>query len=178
MFTYARITGVRRARIRLVSVGAAVVALLFVGCALASESASDQKADAIQRLEAAEHKDLQESTNPKVSPQRQADFAIQAKKADLAIRELQHGYRVPESEIAEATEIPPESVRAVKGRLLEQLKKVREIESRDELTIYVDDPVGLDELREEEARTSAVIEMLEVGEFVPWADIQQALNEK
>ncbi|MGD0075826.1 MAG: hypothetical protein ABSD31_16010 [Candidatus Binataceae bacterium] len=178
MFSYARTIGVRWGQTRLAAVCAFAVVLMFIGCALASDAADEQRAQAIQQLEAAKRKDLQETTNPKVSPARQADFAIQAKKADLAIRELQHGFRVPESEIKEAIEIPPESVRAEKGRLLQRLKEVRDQERRDEQQNYSDDPVGLNRLRQEEARTSDVIEKLEVGEFVPWADIQQALNEK
>lgn len=178
MSLQAQVIGVRYWRTRLTATCAFAATLSFLACAQASESVAARQAETIQQLHIAEQRDLQESKDPRVSPARQADFAVQAEKADLAIRELQHGFDVPQSQIEEATEIPPESVRAQKDQLLERLKQVRRDELRDERLTYEDDPVGLDRLRQEEAKTSSVIEQLEIGEFVPWSEIAQALNEK
>jgi hypothetical protein len=130
----------------------------------------------IQRLQAAQHTDYIEANDSVVSPQRQADFIAHAQMADLAIRKLRHGYSVPQEVIEEATEVPPKSVRAEKGKLLVELEETRQRQLMDEKLDYGDDEVGLDRLHLQEARTSEVIQNLNIDEFVPWTDVVRALG--
>jgi len=176
MSIHTQVVGVRYRRVRLAATCAFAVALSFLGCALAGDSVATRQTAIIKWLQTAEQIDKQESKDPGVSPERQADFAAHAAKADLVIRKLQHGFAVPQSEIEEASEIPAKAVRAHKDQLLAQLKQIRQDETRDERLNYTDDPVGLDRLRQQKAQTSAVIEKLEIGEFVPWTEIVQALQ--
>jgi len=178
MHIYTQTIGARYRRAQLTATCALAVTLSILGCAQAGESVATRQTAAIEWLQTAEQIDLQESKDPSVSVARQADFAAQAAKANLAIRKLEHGFVVPQSEIEAASEIPAKAVRAHKDQLLAQLKQVRQDQARDERLTYADDSVGLDRLRQAESKTSAVIEELEIGEFVPWSEITQALNEK
>ena len=152
-----------------------MIILSLVGPASAQPSADKQAT--IQRLEAAKKRDLAQANDPNVSPQRQSDCAAQAELADDVIRKLQHGIEVPQWQIDIASEVPPKSVRAQKDKLLAALKEVREQQQMAEKRNYGDNQVGLDRLRRREAQTSKVIEKLEIGEFVPWSDIVQALKD-
>jgi len=131
----------------------------------------------IQRLQAAKQKDLSEANDNSVGPARQGDCAAQAELADDVIRKLQHGYDVPKWQIDLASEVPPKSVKAEKDKLLAQLKEVQQKQRNDEKRDYGDNQVGLDRLHEREARTSKVIEKLEIGDFLPWSEIVQALKD-
>ena len=153
-----------------------VVILSILGCALAGSLVESREAT-IQRLQAAKEKDITEATDNSVSPARQADCAAHAEMADLAVKKLQHGFTVQKWEIEEASEVPPKSVRAQKEQLLAELNQVRQQQLRNDKLNYGDNQVGLDRLREQEAQTSKVIEMLDIGEFVPWSDIVQALQQ-
>jgi len=155
---------------------ACVVTFSFVDRAIADEPALVTQ-ETIPKLEAARQKDLSEANDSSVSPQRQADCAAQAQLADDVIKRLQHGFPVPQWQIELASEVPPKSVRAEKEQLLARLKEIREEQQRDERLNYGDNQVGLDRLREREAQTQKVIEKLEIGEFVPWSDVVQALRD-
>ena len=175
MSIHPQVVGVRYRRVRPAATCAFAMALSVLGCALAGDSVATRETAIIKWLQTAEQIDKQESKDPGVSPERQADFAAHAAKADLVIRKLQHGFAVPQSEIEEASEIPARTMRA-REAAAEQLKQIRQDETRDERLNYTDDPVGLDRLRQEKAQTSAVIEKLEIDEFVPWTEIVQALQ--
>jgi hypothetical protein len=163
MSTSTQAIDVRYSRVRLSATCVFAVTLSFLGCALAGDSVAARQTEIIKWLRTAEQVDLQESKDPSVGPARRADLAGQAAKADLAIRKLQHGYPVPQSEIEEASEIPPKSVRVHKDQLLAQLEQVRQDELRDARLTYEDDPVGVNRAIQEEAQTADVIEKLEIG---------------
>lgn len=158
----------------MVSAGALVILLLSWGYPMAEDLANTRAT--INMLQAAKQRDLTEATDDSVSPARRNDCEGHAQMADLAIRQLEHGYAVPKEELDEALEVPPKSVRAQKQKLLALLKQVQERQRAEEKLNYGDNQVGLDRLRVREEQTSKVIEMLEIDEFVPWSEIVLALD--
>jgi hypothetical protein len=158
----------------LVSTCALAISLSSFGHARAGDT-TDTGAT-IEMLQAAKQRDLSQANDSSVSPARRNDCAGHAEMADLAIRQMEHGYAVPKEEIEEALEVPPKSVRAQKQKLLALLREVQERQHAEEKLNYGDNQVGLDRLRVREAQTSKVIETLEIDEFVPWSEIVRALD--
>jgi len=155
---------------------ASLLVVPLVGCEQAKESARAQyRNEMIQRLENAEASDNKIASDEKVTSASAADSALQARKAAHAISALQHGFEVPQSELDDALQVPPGTY--PRAELIKEAKETLQHEHDEERLLYGDDTVGLDELRVRENDTSALLEDLETGEYVPWSQAQQTLRD-
>src|ERR1700722_10526324 len=89
----------------LATVVAAIVLLFFATMALAADQLSttasplsQQTSKLLQQLETAKQTDWNAALDPSVSTVRRGTFLNQMNKADLASKELSHGFTVPQSE--------------------------------------------------------------------------------
>src|ERR1700691_2914084 len=90
-------------------------------------------AQLVERLETAKRLDWTNALDSNVAPTEQEDFLSQMNKADRAIKELTHGFSVPQSEIEDALWVPPKSISAKqKTQLIEQLQNAIEQDDRNE----------------------------------------------
>lgn len=85
---------------------------------------SNQETQLIARLQAAKNQDWEDARDPGVAPVTAEDFLDQMNKAHRAIKELTHGFDVPQQEIADALWIPPKAISPQeRQRLVEQLQE-------------------------------------------------------
>ena len=81
------------------------------------------KAALVEELESAKQEDWSSALDPHVAPSEAEDFLDQMNKADRAIKELTHGFEVPQSEIDDALLVPPKSLSSQKRlQLIRQLQ--------------------------------------------------------
>lgn len=143
-----------------------------------------QRAELIQRLEASKQLDWKNAVDSKVDSVAQDDFLDQMNKADRAIKELGHGFGVPQSEIDDALWIPPKSISPEqRTELIRQLKNVVQQDDRNEQTMLndiawsdSDAPIDTVTFDRQKAFAGNVIEKLEIGEDVHWSAIKEALQ--
>jgi hypothetical protein len=102
----------------------------------------------------------------------------QAQKAQVVVGQLTRGQEVPQPEINDALDVPPESIPA--DAKLELIKKLKLAEGRDELGEQTHGPgndwLAWDSYREQRDRADSIMKALESGEEVPWSQIQAALR--
>jgi hypothetical protein len=166
----------------------ALLILLFV-CAQSAATVtpySRQKNNdqLIQELKTAKSADWENALDPNVAPVTQEDFLDQMNKADRAIKELTHGFEVPQSEIEDALWSPPKSISpGLRITLIHQLEDAVRSDDRNEQAMLNDlawsdsaapaDTVTFDQQR---ALAQGVIKDLEIGEGVHWSTIKEALE--
>ncbi len=151
--------------------------------ALATVQSPQPNSDLIRQLETAKKTDWDEAQDPGVSTIRQGTFLNQMNKADRAIKELSHGFTVPQSEIDDALWTPPKRITAQeRAQLIEQLKQAREQDDRNEQRMLNDlawtnsrAPADTEIFDERKKQIDSVIKNLEIGAPVHWSDIKQAL---
>jgi hypothetical protein len=156
---------------------ASVMALNLSACT-PTQSSQQHQALLIEKLEAAKAIDFQnvrDGNNDKV----QSDDSIyQATKAQKAIEQLQQGEQVPQLEIEDALDVPPESLSRESRE--EMIKELRLSEKHDEIGEETHDPgndwLAWDSYREQRHRAAEISRALEVGVDVPWSKIQEALR--
>ncbi len=148
--------------------------------ALDQTTASDQTANLIKRLSSAKELDESNAFDPDLSPVRREDFAVQAAKADRAIKELQHGFTVEPAEIEDALDIPPRHLAPERRlQLIHQLQSAKALDEQREQEILIywsdDEPMERTEFDLQAERAAAIAKDLQIGESVHWSDIKQAL---
>jgi hypothetical protein len=90
-------------------------------------SLRQNKAQLIHGLETAKGLDWANALDPNVAPVTQEDFLDQMNKADRAIKELTHGFEVPQSEIEDVLWSPPKSISLeLRFQLIRQFKMLSE----------------------------------------------------
>jgi hypothetical protein len=153
------------------------IALTLPACAPA-QSTPQQQAFLIGKVAAAREIDFQnvrDGQHDKV----QADNSIyQAAKAQRVIEQLQQGKEVPQLEIDDALDVPPESLsRGSREELIEELLVAQKC---DELGEDTHDPgndwLAWDSYREQRERAAEMSKALTLGVEVPWSEIQEALR--
>jgi hypothetical protein len=164
--------------------------LLFVFPALAANTSlpatfqSPQvTSNLLQQLEAAKSSDWDLALDPTISSVRQETFLNHMNKADRAIKELSHGFTVPQSELDEALWIAPKHITAEKrAQLIEQLRQARQQDDHSEQRMLTGlawsnsvAPVDTVTFDQRKAQVDAVIKNLEIGAPVHYSDINQAL---
>jgi hypothetical protein len=142
-----------------------------------------QHAVLIQKLKAARMTDENAGHDPMVSPVRQGTFLRQMDKADRAIKELEHGFPVSQSEINDALWIPPKHITPeLRAQLIQQLQQARHQDNINEQQMLYDSAWGHSALidtatfDQRKQLIDSTIEDLEIGEPVHWSDVRQALT--
>jgi hypothetical protein len=143
-------------------------------------SSAQDTAALIKHLQAAKELDDSGAIDAQVRPPRREDFVVQSAKADRAIRELQTGFAVPQSEIDDALEVPPRHLtpehRAQLVKQLTEAKRLDEARAQEILIYWRDDePVERSAFDLQAERAGEIAKDLQLGDSVHWADIQQAL---
>jgi hypothetical protein len=137
----------------------------------------------ILQLKQAKALDENSSKDPSVSSLRREDFFNHATQADLAIRDLERGFFVPEDVLAYALEVPPKHLAPVqRAALIQQLKDaMRKDESREQAVvgwsdnIYNEDPAASSEFGGQVQLAEKEIRNLAEGNHVSWDELQRAL---
>jgi hypothetical protein len=142
-----------------------------------------QHADLIQKLKAARMTDENAAHDPTVSSVRQGTFLNQMDKADRAIRELEHGFAVSQSEINDALWVPPKHITPqLRAQLIQQLEQAKHQDNVNEQQMLYDSAWGhasqIDTATFDQRKRliDSTIEDLEIGEPVHWSDVRQALT--
>lgn len=158
--------------------------------ACASSAAQTQTPARIQNTEAlveelqdAKRLDWVSALDPRVRPSEEEDFLDQMNKADRAIKELTHGFEVPQSEIDDALMVPPRSLSASqRTRLIRQIQDAVEQDDRNEQAMLNDlawsdsaAPADTFKFDQQKELANGVIKNLEIGEDVHWSTIKEAL---
>jgi hypothetical protein len=142
-----------------------------------------QKSQLVELLETAKTADQNGEMDPHVTPMTRDDFIDQKLKVDRVIRELTHGFEVPESEVADSLWVPPKSItdesRTQLIRQLQIAKKEDDHNEQEMMNDYVwgDSIAPLDTVTFDQQMklVDSVIEDLEIGEPVSWSTIREAL---
>ena len=137
----------------------------------------------LEALETAEREDWTNALDPRVAPSEREDFLDQLNKANRAIRELIHGFEVPDAEIEDALVIPPRSLSATQRLLLiQRLQDAVQQDDRNEQAMLNDlawsdsaFPADTAKFDEQKELANEVIKDLEIGEDVHWSRITEAL---
>ncbi len=141
------------------------------------------KATLVEELQSAKQQDWSNALDPHVAPSEEEDFLDQMNKADRAIKELTHGFEVPQSDIAEALVIPPKYLSSNKRKqLIQQLQEAVQQDDRNEQAMLNDlawsssvGPIDTFTFDQQKALAESVIKDLEIGEDVHWSTIKEAL---
>src|SRR5579863_8990910 len=100
---------------------------------------SQQTLQLIQQLDAAKKADWNAALDPSVSPVRRGTFLNQMNKADLASKELSHGFTIPQSEIEDALWAPSKHIsQGERVQLIRQLKQARQQDDQNEQNMLND----------------------------------------
>jgi hypothetical protein len=150
--------------------------------AMASNSTSATP-QLIARLEQSKAQDEESLKDPTLSISRRGDLLDHKTRADLAIRDLEHGFPVSASRINYAVEVPPRHLSsAQKTALVQQLQNaIREDEAREQAVVafssnvFYEDPDAPSVFGQQEQLAQRQIEDLQEGRHVSWDDLQEAL---
>ena len=137
----------------------------------------------VEELQDAKRLDWTSALDPHVRPSEEEDFLDQMNKADRAIKELTHGFEVPQSEIDDALVAPPKSLsESQRTRLIRQLQDAVEQDDRNEQEMLNDlawsdsaAPADTFKFDQQKELANGVIKDLEIGEDVHWSTIKEAL---
>jgi hypothetical protein len=137
----------------------------------------------VEELQDAKRIDWTSALDPHVRPSEEEDFLDQMNKADRAIKELTHGFEVPQSEIDDALVVPPKSLsESQRTRLIRQLQDAVEQDDRNEQAMLNDlawsdsaAPADTFKFDQQKELANGVIKDLEIGEDVHWSTIKEAL---
>jgi hypothetical protein len=151
--------------------------------AASSNLSAQSSAQLITQLQQAKTLNENNANDPTISLPRRGDFLNHATQADLAIRDLQHGFFVPEDRITYALEVPPKHLAPEqRAALIQQLKDaIRKDDSREQAVvswsdeIYNEDPGASSEFGDQEQLAQKEIRNLEEGDHVSWDELQRAL---
>jgi hypothetical protein len=142
-----------------------------------------QKSRLVELLESAKTADQNGEMDPHVTPMARDDFIDQKLKADRVIRELTHGFEVPEREVSDALWVPPRSITdAQRAQLIQRLQLAKQQDDHNEQEMLNDSewgnfyPIGISTFDHQKQLADSAIEDLEIGEPVPWSTIREALH--
>lgn len=154
-----------------------VIALDLCGCTPTQPSVQ-QRALLIENLEAAIKLDYQNLADGKDDRVQADDSIYQATKAQGVIEQLQQGVEVPQSEVNDALDVPPESLS--EDARAEIIKELNTAEKCDELGEQTHDPgndwLAWDSYREQRDRAAEISKAMSLDVDVPWSEIQEALR--
>jgi len=155
------------------------------GSALQTQLPTSTRTNAalVEELNTAKRMDWTNALDPRVAPSEEEDFLDQMNKADRAIKELIHGFEVPQSEINDALVMPPESLSsAQRAQLIRQLRDAVAQDDHNEQLMLNDlawsdsgTPVDTVKFDQQKELANDVIKNLEIGEDVHWSRINEAL---
>jgi hypothetical protein len=161
---------------------------LVTGCSVSSGRTGtpapyQNKAALVEELQTAKHEDWTNALDPRVAPSERGDFLDQMNKADRAIKELTHGFEVPQYKIDDALVIPPKSLSAAqRARLIRRLQDAVQQDDHNEQVMLNDEawsnsafPADTSRFDQQKELANGVIKDLEIGEDVHWSAIKDAL---
>jgi hypothetical protein len=162
---------------------AALAAFTAEGFAIAATRWAQSNSELIQKLTLARTTDWNSAHDPGVSPIRRCTFLTQMDKADRAIRELKHGFSVPQNEIDDALSIPPKHITPqLRAQLIRDLKNAKRQDDANEQQMLFDSawddsgPLPTVMFDRRKQLVDRTIEDLEIGEPVHWSTIKLALD--
>jgi len=140
-------------------------------------------AEVIKQLETARQNDWDAALDPSVSPARRGTFLNQMNKADLALKELKHGFSVSPTEIADALWQPPKHITPEqRDQLIAQLEQARQQDDKNEQQMLNQlawtgsaAPVNTIIFDQRKQQIDTLIEDLRIDAPVHWSAIKQAL---
>jgi hypothetical protein len=144
---------------------------------------NQNKAALVEQLQSVKHEDWTDALDPRVAQSEREDFLDRMNKADRAIKELTHGFEVPQSEIDDALVIPPKSLSATqRAKLIGRLQDAVQQDDRNEQAMLNDQawsssafPADTSKFDQQMELANAVIKDLEIGEDVHWSMVKDAL---
>lgn len=155
----------------------AISVLSLPGCGPDQLSPS-QRYLLIGKIQAARAIDAENLSNGRADPTQAVNSLYQAQKARTVIGQLKRGEEVPQPQIDDALDVPPESISP--DARSELIRELMTAEIRDELGEQTHGPgndwIAWNSYREQRDRADSIVNALESGEEVPWSEIQQALR--
>jgi len=102
-------------------------------------------------------------------------YSMQAEKADRVMNDLEHGQYVSQAQIDDALFVPPKSLSpAQRARLVDELKKARDLDNRGWWD-WTRDPVIAQDFSVQEKKANRAITDLETNQQVSWSEISEGL---
>ena len=141
-----------------------------------------QRGSTIRQLQAVKELDWSDASDPRIGAAAREDFLEQARKAEVAIRQLQHGFAVPRTQLKDALWVPPRSLSPEQRTQL--IKRVQQAEQQTDqneqhmLTdwFHADWPADTAAFDRQKNFDDSVIKDLEIGEEVRWSRIKEAMQ--
>jgi hypothetical protein len=145
---------------------------------------SESQPATVRQLEAAKELDESDAIDPKLGVVAREDFLEQAGKADRAIKELNHGYAVSDTELEDALQVPPRGLSATeKSVLIKRVIQAEQATDHNEQAMlsevswgYSDQPAATSRFDQRKELDEEVVKDLTIGEDVHWDTIQEALR--
>jgi hypothetical protein len=136
-----------------------------------------ERAQLIDRLQAARQTDLTGAMDTGLGPDANADYMTQADKAAKAISDLSDHSNVSKAEMSDALFIPPKHLSAAQRAGL--IKQLEQAKARDD-EIYRNhlggwDPILTEDCSIQETRVERVVNKLETEKPVSWSEINEAM---
>lgn len=152
--------------------------VLSVSACAPDHNTAQQRALLMEQIEKAKAMDSEHLANGTTDPTQAAESVYQARRAQSVVERLHRGEELPQSEIDNALDVPPQSIsRDARSELIRELMTA---EKRDELGEQTHGPgndwLAWDSYREHRHRAHNIMKALVRGEEVPWSEIQQALR--
>jgi hypothetical protein len=140
-----------------------------------------QTVNIVRKLEAAKELDKSNASAPGVGEIAMEDFLEQAQKADIAIKELRHGFEVPRAQIEDALWAPPRSLSPEQRTALIRGVRQERRTDRNEQRMLTDWfhsgwPADTATFDQQKHLDDSVIKELEIGEDVHWSQIREAMQ--
>jgi hypothetical protein len=156
--------------------------LVADGSASATYTSAQPASDVIKELKAARATDWNSAHDPSVSLIRHGTFLNQMNKADRAIKEIEHGFPVSQSELDNALWVPPKHISPqLRAKLIQELEQAKHQDNINEQRMLYDstwDNAGrIDTVKFDRRKhlVDSTVEDLEIGAPVHWSNIKLAL---
>jgi hypothetical protein len=167
----------RSLRLTALITSAVCIAGSLVACAPTESNVSNARSErTLERLQAAREIDLSNAIDPEAGPAASGDYSLRADRAAQVMDDLEHGRYVSQSQIDDATFVPPKSLSlAQRTQLINELKYAR---SLDDLGWWdwTRDPVIAQDFSVQEKKATRAIRHLETDERVSWSEIDEGLE--
>jgi hypothetical protein len=169
----------RNSALRLAAIIASAVCIAgsLAACAPTESNVSNMQSErTLERLQAAREIDLSNALDPEVGPAASGDYSLRADRAAQVMDDLEHGRYVSQSQIDDATFVPPKSLSlAQRTQLISELKYARSLDNRGWWD-WTRDPVIAQDFSVQEKKANRAIRHLETDQQVSWSEIDEGLE--
>jgi hypothetical protein len=158
-----------------ISIAVGLAASLWACAPIKSNVSQAQSERTLERLQAAREIDLSNAKDPEVGPAASGDYSLRADRAAQVMDDLEHGQYVSQSQIDDATFVPPKSLSpAEKVQLINQLKYAGDLDDRGWWD-WTRDPVIAQDFSVQKKKANRAIRDLETDQQVSWSEIDEGL---